>query len=157
VRAFLDRAECEDDLNELREELYRVGYSSRMREYKPKRDMRLKPIEYTTSGGYRVYIGRNNIQNDYITFKLARGGDIWFHAKGAPGSHVVLVCGGEEPSESDYTEAASLAAYYSSMSKSPVVAVDYTRVKNIKRVIGAKPGFVIYKTNYTAYVEPKGI
>ncbi len=156
VRAFLDRAECEDDLNELREELYRSGYSSRLREYKPRKNSKLKPLEYTTSGGYRLYIGRNNIQNEYITFKLARGNDIWFHAKDAPGSHVVLITNGDEPSEDDYTEAASIAGYYSSMSKSPLVAVDYTRVKNVRKVAGAKPGFVIYKTNYTAYVKPKG-
>lgn len=157
VRAFLDRAECEDDLNELREELYRSGYSNRLREYKPRKNTKLKPVEYTTSGGYRLIIGRNNIQNEYITFKLAHGNDLWFHAKDAPGSHVVMITNGEEPPEVDYTEAASIAAYYSSLSKSPLAAVDYTRVKHVKKVAGAKPGFVIYKTNYTAYVVPKDI
>ena len=154
VRSFLDKAECEDDLAEIREELYRSGYSSRLQGYKPSKKFKMKPLELKTSGGYPVYVGRNNIQNEYLTFKLASKDDIWFHVKDMPGSHVILVTGGEEPPESDYTEAAQLAAYYSKATAGPV-AVDYTRVKNIKKTPGGKPGFVIYKTNYTAYVDPK--
>ena len=82
-----------------------------------------------------------------------RWGDLWFHVKDIPGSHVILVCDGEEPSEQDYTEAAGIAAYYSKAS-ADLVAVDYTRVKNIKKPAGSKPGFVTYKTNYTAFVKP---
>lgn len=154
VRSFLDKAECEDDLAEIREELYRSGYSSRLQGYKPSKKFKTKPLELKTSGGYPVYVGKNNIQNEYLTFKLASKDDIWFHVKDMPGSHVILVTGGEEPPESDYTEAAQLAAYYSKATAGPV-AVDYTRVKNIKKTPGGKPGFVIYKTNYTAYVDPK--
>ena len=153
VRAFLDKAECEDDLNELREELYRAGYSSKMKDYRPQKKMKLKPIELSTSGGYPVLVGRNNIQNDHLTFKVAAKDDIWFHVKDIPGSHVILVTGGEEPSERDYTEAAEIAAYYSKAQAAPV-AVDYTKVKNVKKPSGSKPGFVIYKTNYTAFVTP---
>ena len=87
-----------------------------------------------------------------MTFKTASKSDIWFHTKDIPGSHVIMVTGGEEPSERDYTEAASVAAYYSSAT-GDLVAVDYTAVKNIKKPPGAKPGFVIYKTNYTAFVR----
>lgn len=154
VRAFLDCAECEDDLAEIREELYRSGYSSRLKDYRPSKKFKMKPLELKTSGGYPVLVGRNNIQNEYLTFKVADKRDIWFHVKDMPGSHVILVTGGEEPAEGDYTEAAELAAYYSKATAGPV-AVDYTEVKNVKKVAGAKPGFVIYKTNYTAYVNPK--
>ena len=153
VRAFLDKAECEDDLAELREELYRAGYSSKMKDYRPQKKIKLKPIELTTSGGYPVLVGRNNIQNDHLTFKIAAKEDIWFHTKDIPGSHVILVADGEEPSEQDYTEAAEIAAHYSQATAGPV-AVDYTKVKNIKKPAGSKPGFVIYKTNYTAFVNP---
>ena len=153
VRAFLDKAECEDDLAELREELYRTGYSSKMKDYRPQKKINLKPIELSTSGGYPVLVGRNNIQNDHLTFKLAAKDDIWFHVKDIPGSHVILVTDGEEPSERDYTEASEIAAYYSKATGAPV-AVDYTKVKNVKKPSGSKPGFVIYKTNYTAFVTP---
>ena len=93
------------------------------------------------------------MQNEHLTFKVAEKSDLWFHVKDHPGSHVIMVTGGEEPSERDYTEAAGIAAYYS-QAKGDLVAVDYTRVKNVKKVQGAKPGFVIYKTNYTAFVKP---
>ena len=156
VRTFLDKAECEEDLNEIREELYRSGYSSKLSGYKPKKQIKLKPLEFRTSGGYTVLVGRNNIQNEHLTFKLAAKDDIWLHVKDMPGSHVILVTNGDEPSERDYTEAAELAAYYSKATAGPV-AVDYTAVKNVKKTPGGKPGFVIYKTNYTAYVDPRRI
>ena len=88
-----------------------------------------------------------------LTFKIASKGDLWFHVKDLPGSHVILLCDGEEPSERDYTEAAALAAHHSKAT-GDLVAVDYTRVKNIKKPPGANPGFVTYKTNYTAFVKP---
>ena len=153
VRSFLSRAECEEDLLELREELYRSGYSAKLQGYKPQKKIRMKPLELKTSGGYTILVGRNNIQNDHLTFKLAAKHDIWFHVKDMPGSHVILVTEGEEPSERDYTEAAEAAAYYSKATAAPV-AVDYTQVRNVKKPGGSKPGFVIYKTNYTAYVTP---
>ena len=97
--------------------------------------------------------GTNNLQNEYLTFTLADRGDLWFHVKGMPGSHVVLFCGGEEPSEADYTFAAVVAAHYSAASGKGT-AVDYTRVRELKRVPGGRPGFVVYHTNYSAYVDP---
>ena len=154
VAAFLGRAETEADLQDIRDELYRAGYASRMKKYIPQKQTKVRPMEFTTSGGYRVLCGRNNLQNELLTFKTAAKDDLWFHAKGVPGSHVILVCGGEEPSEKDYTEAAEIAARYSAAT-ADLVAVDYTRVKNVKKPPAAKPGYVTYKTNYTAYVHSR--
>ena len=153
VRAFLERAESEQDLVDIRDELYRSGYAAKLRGYKPQKNVKLRPMQYKTSGGYPLLVGRNNLQNDELTFRLAEKDDIWFHVKDIPGSHVIMVTDGEEPSETDYTEAAALAAYYSKAT-GDLVAVDYSKVKNIKKPQGAKPGFVIYKTNYTAFVKP---
>ena len=153
VRQFLSRAECEQDVIEIRDELYRSGYASKMRGYVPPKKLNSRPYKLKTSSGYELLVGRNNIQNDLLTFKTASKGDLWFHTKDIPGSHVIMLCDGEEPSEVDYTEAAAVAAKYSKAT-GDLVAVDYTRVKNIKKPGGAKPGFVIYKTNYTAFVKP---
>ena len=156
VASFLERAESEQDLTDLRDELYHAGYASRMKNYSPQNKRKpSKPIEAVTPGGYRLLIGRNNLQNDHLTFRVAEKGDLWFHAKGVPGSHVLLLCDGEEPSAEDYTFAASLAAGYSQASSGQQVPVDYTRVKNVRKPSGARPGYVIYKTNYSAYVTPR--
>jgi predicted ribosome quality control (RQC) complex YloA/Tae2 family protein len=154
VRAFLSAAECEQDLIEIRDELYSAGYASRLKGYKPQKNAKLQPHKFRTSGGMTLLVGRNNLQNDKLTLKTASKDDIWFHTKDIPGSHVILVTGGEEPSDLDYTEAASVAARFSGASAGENVAVDYTRVKNIKKPSGSKPGYVTYKTNYTAYVTP---
>ena len=153
VRQFLSRAECEMDVIEIRDELYRSGYAAKLKGYQPPKKLASTPHRFVTSGGYELFVGRNNIQNDNLTFKIAKKGDLWFHTKDIPGSHVIMLCDGEEPSEQDYTEAASLAARYSKAT-ADLVAVDYTRVKNIKKPGGSKPGFVTYKTNYTAFVHP---
>ena len=120
MRAFLDKAGSEDDLTELREELYRSGYSAKLRNYRPQKKIRMMPMQYKTSGGYPLLVGKNNIQNDNLTFKIAEKDDVWFHVKDMPGSHVIMVTGGEEPSEADYTEAAEIAAYYSKATAGPV-------------------------------------
>ncbi|MBQ7390298.1 MAG: NFACT family protein [Clostridia bacterium] len=153
VKTFLAKAETEEDLVEIRDELYRSGYAAKLRGYKPPKQIKARPMRFRTSGGYELLVGRNNMQNDHLTFKMAEKHDIWFHTKDIPGSHVIMVTGGDEPSERDYTEAAGIAAYYSKAT-ADMVAVDYTAVKNIKKPQGAKPGFVIYKTNYTAFVRP---
>ena len=149
----LAHAENASDLVEIRDELYRSGYAQKMKGYKPQRQQKLRPMRFKTSGGYELLVGRNNIQNDELTFKVAEKDDLWFHVKDIPGSHVIMLAGGEEPSETDYTEAAALAAFFSKAT-GDLVTVDYTRVKNIKKPQCAKPGFVIYKTNYSAYVRP---
>ncbi len=154
VSSFLDKAECEDELTEIREELYTSGYASKLSNYKPQKKLKIKPAEFKTSGGLRVLVGKNNIQNDYLSHKLADKDDIWFHVKDFHGSHVILVTEGAEPEAEDYTEAAEIAAWFSE-ARGDSVAVDYTLVKNLKKPQGSKPGFVTYKTNYTAYVKPK--
>ena len=154
VHAFLDKAETEEDISELREELYRAGYSSKMKNYRPQKKVKLQCMQFFTSSGYPILVGKNNIQNDNLTFKIASKDDIWFHVKDMPGSHVIMQTGGDEPSECDYTEAAEIAAYFSKATAGPV-AVDYTKARNVKKPAGSKPGFVIYKTNYTAFVSPR--
>ena len=153
VQVFLDSAATEQDISDLRDELYSAGYASRMKGYKPMKQSRSKPMSLKTSGGFTLYVGKNNMQNDRLTLKESNKDDIWFHVKDLPGSHVVLVTDGKEPSDLDYTEAASIAAGYSKAT-ADLVAVDYTRIKNIKKPSGSKPGFVTYKTNYTAFVKP---
>ena len=153
VQVFLDSAATEQDISDLRDELYSAGYASRMKGYKPMKLSRSKPLTLKTSGGFTLYVGKNNMQNDRLTMKESNKDDIWFHVKDLPGSHVVLVTDGKEPSERDYTEAASIAAGYSKAT-ADLVAVDYTRIKNIRKPSGSKPGFVTYKTNYTAFVKP---
>jgi len=159
----LTKAENERDLAEIRSELSGSGYAKRLtaltKQNKPslkqkanKAPPTMKPLTFTTSGGYRVLCGKNNLQNDYVTMSLANKNDYWFHVKGMPGSHTLLICGSEEPDAKDFTECAMIAAYYSSARKLPNAPVDYTRVKNIKKPKGAKPGFVLYETNFTAYV-----
>lgn len=153
----LSRASGQTELDEIRAELQTAGYGSRMKKNAPKGGQKksvTKPIEYVTSGGYRLLCGRNNLQNDEISLKIASRSDWWFHVKNAPGSHVVMFANGEEPSERDFTEAAMVAAYNSSLSEAKHIAVDYTQVRNLKKPAGAKPGYVIYHTNYSAYVTP---
>ena len=126
----LTRAETENDLNEIRRELYESGYASRMKNYTAAKISAPKPLEFRTSGGWKLLCGKNNAQNDYITHKVASKGDIWFHIKDYPGSHVVLLCDGEEPSEQDYTEAAAIAVGYD----------NYTSFYyNFKKIMGKKP------------------
>ncbi len=148
----LTRAECETDLEEIRRELYQSGYASKMKNYRAAKPTQPKPMSFRTTGGFTVLCGKNNSQNDHITHKLAGKGDLWFHVHGIPGSHTVLFCDGEEPGEQDYTEAAIIAATYSKAPREQKVAVDYTRVKNVKKPPASKPGFVTYSTNYSAYV-----
>lgn len=152
VTQALHQAETEADLVEIRQELAKSGYASRMHAVKNTKLPPMKPMEFRTTDGYKVLCGKNNTQNDYLTFKMAVKGDLWFHAKGAPGSHVILLCDGEEPSERGYTEAATIAATYSGYGEGGQIPVDYTRIKNVKKPPAAKPGYVTYSTNYTAYV-----
>ncbi len=106
------------------------------------------------SDGYHIYVGKNNFQNDELTFKFANGNDWWFHAKGQPGSHVIIKGDGSELPDTTFEEAGRLAAYYSKGRSAPKVEIDYTQRKNLKKPKGAKPGFVIYPTNYSLLIEP---
>jgi predicted ribosome quality control (RQC) complex YloA/Tae2 family protein len=149
----LSRAETPTDLSEIRDELYRSGYASKMKAYATHKSHAPVIMEFLTPDGMRVLCGKNNMQNEYITHKLAEKTDYWFHAKQTAGSHVVLVTEGREPTDLDFTTAAEIAAHYSKAEGSNI-GVDYTLAKNIKKPAGAKPGFVIYHTNWTAYVTP---
>ncbi len=152
----LSRAESERELNEIRAELYRSGYASKMKNYTEKKQTAPSVFKYLTTDGHTVYCGRNNVANDYLTTKMADRGDWWFHVKNQPGSHVVLVLKekNEEPDEKTFTEAAEIAAYNSKAKGGVMIPVDYTKVAKVKKPAGSKPGLVIYTTNWTAYVTP---
>ena len=149
----LTRAENPTDLSEIRDELYRSGYASRMKVYSAHKEHKPIVMQFKTPDGMTVLCGKNNLQNEYITHKIAQKTDYWFHAKQTAGSHVLLVTEGREPTDLDFTTAAEIAAFYSK-AEGDNVAVDYTLAKNVKKSAGAKPGFVIYHTNWTAYVTP---
>ena len=155
VETALTLAETPTDLSEIREELAAAGYGSHAASQGGKKRAAPAPMEFLTSGGYRVLCGKNNLQNEYITHKVADKTDYWFHAKNRPGSHVVLLLEGKgEPAAADFTEAASIAALYSAAAGAPLTEVDYTNVRNLKKAAGAKPGFVMYHTNWSATVSP---
>ena len=151
----LRHAETAADLSEIRDELYRSGYASRMKNYSASKKQHAPVVaEFCTGGGYRVLCGKNNLQNEYITHKLASKNDYWFHVKNMPGSHAVMLCNGEEPDAENFTEAAEIAAYFSKGADGQNVEVDYTFVRNVKKPAGSKPGFVIYHTNWSCIVTP---
>ena len=150
----LAHAENTSDLVEIRDELYTSGYASKMKNYRPQKRKSNAFMQFKTTDGYVVLCGKNNIQNENITFNLAHKSDYWFHIKNKAGSHVVMLCNGEEPDAINFTEAAEIAAYYSSGQGGVSIPVDYTFAKNVKKIQGANPGLVIYHTNWTAYVTP---
>ena len=154
VLEALSRAESERDIQQIRAELADGGY---LREQTQKKRMKLppaKPMQFRSTEGYTILAGRNNQQNDMLTTKLAEKGDIWLHAQKIHGSHVIIVCAGQTPSDETVTEAMTLAAYYSQSREGQNVPVDYTRVKNVKKPNGAKPGMVVYDRYATGYVTP---
>jgi len=147
--------ECEtiDDLNDIYKELISEGFMKR--KSKADKSNKTKPITtFISSGGHEILVGKNNIQNDMITFKIGKNEDYWFHAKNMPGSHVIIRTKGDELTDEEFVEAAKIAAYYSKGKNSSTVEVDYTKKSNIKKPPNAKPGFVIYDTNYSMLVEP---
>lgn len=153
VRDELSRAETERELNEIRTELSGAGFLKSKAGTKNKKNAPMKPLEFISPNGSRVLVGRNNTQNDALTFKISSKNDIWFHAKKAPGSHVVLVCSEKEPLPEDIEFAAGVAAWYSSVRERGSVEVDYTKVRNIKKPPASRPGFVIYHVYSTLYVK----
>ncbi len=149
----LSRAVTERDLSEIRAELTEQGYI-RAPKGKQKQPASLGPLEFTSSDGFSILVGRNNRLNDRLTLKQANKHDIWFHTKNIPGSHTILVTEGRKPTETALYEAAMLAAFHSRGRDSSQVPVDYTEVKNVSKPQGAKPGMVIYVSNKTLYVTP---
>ena len=151
----LTHAETPTDLMEIREELFRAGFASKMKGYSaPKKNAAPTVMQFKTTNGYKVLCGKNNLQNEYITHKLAEKTDYWFHVRNAPGSHAVMVCHGEEPEAEDFTDAAEIAAFYASIEGEQKIEVDYTFVKNVKKVPSSRPGFVVYHTNWSCIVTP---
>lgn len=155
VKESIELAETGAEIALIREELTEQGYLKRRRGVKQKKKLLPSPLHFVSDDGYDIYVGKNNVQNDYVTFKLSRSTDIWFHTKSIHGSHAII----RTPNALDvpdrtYLQAASLAAYYSKARSSKSVPVDYTEVKNVKKPNGAKPGMVIYIDYNTIYADP---
>ena len=153
VADALSRAADTRELEELRRELEQSGY---LRAKKEKRAavQPTKPLTFVSDDGFTILVGRNNVQNDRVTTRIAKGSDWWFHTKNIPGSHTVILTEGAQPPETTLRQAAVLAATHSKAAQSAQVPVDYTQIRNVKKPSGAKPGMVIYESNRTVYVTP---
>ncbi len=152
----IERASSLADIAQIREELADGGYIKQHTNQKKQKEIQNQFKEYTSKEGYKILVGKNNKQNDRLTTVIASKQDLWFHVKNIAGSHVIVFCGGSEVSEETILQAALLAAQNSKARRSSNVAVDYTPVKYVKKPKGAKAGMVIYTTNKTVYVTPKG-
>lgn len=150
VLDYVNRCESPEEAEIIRNELAASGYLKKKDKKVQRKEV--KPLEYKTQNGFLVRVGKNNIMNDLLT-KSAGKNDIWFHVKSFPGSHVILYTDGKEPEDIDYTQAACIAAYHSSVRGDANIQVDYTRVKNVKKPSGSKPGFVIYDKYFTAVAD----
>ncbi len=161
IQTALDIAESEEDLQDIRREMGDFGFIHKAQgKDKAKLQRKSKPYHFISEDGYEIFVGKNNYQNEDVTFKIGDGGDMWFHAKNVAGSHVIVKTGGqsmEEIPDRLFIEAAGLAAYYSSHRDDKKVDVDYTIRKNLKKVPNAAPGFVIYHQNWSVTVEPKNM
>lgn len=157
VLTALELATEESDLAEIREELAAFQYVKRQRAQKGKRPQKIQshPLHFRSSDGFDIYVGKNNYQNEELTFKVASGSDWWFHAKGMPGSHVIVKVNGQELPDRCFEEAAALAAYYSKGRDQDKVEIDYLQRRNVKKVNGAPPGFVIYHSNWSMMAKPR--
>lgn len=155
IQTALEVSSDDESLSQIRQELVDFEYIKKHSSSK-KQKITSHPYHYISSDGYDIYVGKNNYQNEELTFKVATGNDWWFHAKGIPGSHVILKSNNEEElPDRVYEEAASLAAFYSKAKDADKVEVDYIQKKNIKKVAGAAPGFVIYHSNWSMVVTPR--
>lgn len=154
----INRAESEQDLSSIRQELISEGYLKENKgEKNNRRPQKLKPDfrEFETEDGFKILVGRNNRQNDLLTLKTANKNDLWFHTKDIPGSHTVIITEGREVSDEAILKAAQIAAYFSKAKDSSQVPVDYTLIRRVNKPQGAKPGKVIYTEQKTLYVTPK--
>ena len=150
----LSRAQTDQELEEIRQELSAGGYVRLDSAKKRMKQSKLAPMRFESTDGYPIYVGRNNRQNDELTFKGARKDDLWLHAQKVHGSHVIIVCNGTKPPDDTITQAAQLAAYYSESTGGQNIPVDVTPVKQVKKLPGAKPGMVIYHSYNTVIVNP---
>lgn len=155
ILSSLDIALLEEDLVQIRLEMEQCGYLKKKYQTKQAKKEKItsKPFHYLSSDGYHIYVGKNNFQNEELTFKIASGNDWWFHAKGTPGSHVIVKSNGDELPDNTFEEAAKLAAFYSKGKTQGKVEIDYIEKKHVKKPAGAKPGFVIYHTNYSMMID----
>ncbi len=150
----LNRAETEAELEEIRQELQTGGYLKQDSGKRRIKAAKLAPMRFASTDGYPIYVGRNNRQNDELTFKLARKDDIWLHASKVHGSHVIIACGGVTPPDDTITQAAQLAAYYAETTGGQNIPVDVVPVKLVKKTPDRKPGMVIYHSHRTVIVNP---
>lgn len=155
ISSSLDIALSENDLVQIKEELMEYGYMKKRHPGGKKPKITSHPFHFLSSDGFHIYVGKNNYQNEDLTFKLATGNDWWFHAKGIPGSHVIVKAEGKELPDRVFEEAGSLAAYYSKGRENDKVEIDYIQKKFLKKVPGAAPGFVVYHSNYSLVASPK--
>lgn len=154
IGTAMDIARLEEDLVQIKEELTEYGYIKKHHTGGKKPKITSRPFHYLSSDGFHIYVGKNNYQNEELTFKFANGGDWWFHAKGIPGSHVIVKTEGKELPDRVFEEAGSLAAYYSKGRESEKVEIDYVQRRALKKVPGAAPGFVVYHENYSLVAAP---
>ena len=150
----LNRAGTEAELEEIRQELQAGGYLRQDSGKKRMKQGKLPPLRFESTDGFPIFVGRNNRQNDELTFKLARRDDIWCHASKVHGSHVIIACGGAAVPDNTVTQAAQLAAYYAETGGGQNIPVDVTRVKQVKKIPSGKPGMVIYHTYRTVVANP---
>lgn len=155
VQTFLENLDRPEDIEQIRQELVENGYVRRKKSNQKNKRFKSEPHRYTSPSGFEILVGRNNKENDELTFKLADKTDVWLHTKDIPGSHVILRTKGNEPTEADIHFAAAIAAWHSKAKSSGQVPVDYVRVRYVKKPAGAKPGMVIFTNNRTVYVTPQ--
>ena len=154
VQEELNRAGTDAELDEIRQELQAGGYVRQDGGKARMKQKKLSPMRFESTDGFPIYVGRNNRQNDELTFRLARKDDIWCHASKVHGSHVIISCGGKTPPDNTLTQAAQLAAYYAETTGGQNIPVDMTTVKQVKKIPSGKPGMVIYHTYKTVIVNP---
>ena len=150
----LNRAETDAELEEIRQELQAGGYLKQDTGKRRIKPAKLQPMKFESTDGYAIYVGRNNRQNDELTFKAARKDDIWLHASKVHGSHVIIACAGVTPPDDTITQAAQLAAYYAESTGGQNIPVDVVPVKLVKKTPDRKPGMVIYHSHRTVIVNP---
>ncbi len=154
VLTMLENSEDKKVVDEIREELIKLGFIKGRIAKKPSKTAKSNFTTYISSEGFEILVGKSSQQNDYLTTKLASNKDVWLHTKDIPGSHVIIRTGGQTPDAQTLYEAAMISAYYSKAKNSSNVPVDHTLVKNVSKPNGAKPGMVIYVANKTLFVTP---
>lgn len=156
MQSALELITEEADITQIKEEMILCGYIRKhLKKEKREKKTENQPLHYQSSDGFDIYVGKNNLQNEFVTFQMADGGDWWFHAKGIAGSHVIVKANHRMPPDRTFEEAAQLAGYYSKGRGQEKIEIDYTKRKYLKKPAGAKPGFVVYETYYSLVTTPQ--